>query len=63
MMTVNKSLIDPPPEADNPEQSRRFIEIAREMGADETPGAFDRAFAKVIRPPLKKHLDDGETSQ
>jgi hypothetical protein len=29
------------------EQSRRFIETAREIGTDESPEAFDRAFAKL----------------
>jgi hypothetical protein len=29
--------------------------VAREVKADETPGAMDRALEKVIRPkPLKK---------
>ena len=41
---------EPPPNADSPAQSRRFIDMAREVGADETPGAMDRAFRKVIRP-------------
>jgi hypothetical protein len=39
--------------ADNPEQYRRFVDMAREVEADETPGAMDRAFNRVIRsPPL-----------
>jgi hypothetical protein len=37
----------PPP--DNPEQSKRFIEAAREIGADESPEAFERVFKKVVR--------------
>lgn len=45
---------EPPPEADDPEQSRRFIDMAREIEADETPGAMDRAFEKVIRNPGSK---------
>ena len=40
-----------PTNADNPEQSRRFIDMAREIGADESPEAMDRAFDKVILPP------------
>lgn len=36
----------PPP--DNPEQFKRFIEMAREVEADESPDAIDRAFKKVI---------------
>jgi hypothetical protein len=42
---------EPPPDADNPEQSRRFIDMAREVEADESPGATDRAFKKVIPSP------------
>jgi hypothetical protein len=39
---------NPPP--DNPEQSKRFIEIAREVEADGTKEDFDRAFKKVTTP-------------
>ena len=42
--------LDPPAEADDPEQSRRFLDIAREVGADESPGALDRALDKIIPP-------------
>jgi hypothetical protein len=35
----------PPP--DDPEQSKRFIELAREVGADGSKAEFDRAFKKV----------------
>ena len=46
---------EPLPEADNPEQYRRFIDMAREIEADETPGAMDRAFEEVIpSPPSRK---------
>lgn len=37
-----------PSESDDPEQSRRFIDMAREVEADETPGATDRALKKVV---------------
>jgi hypothetical protein len=51
----------PSPNADDPEQYRRFVDMAREVEADETPGATDRAFEKVIRPsrrhPSKKDGD------
>jgi hypothetical protein len=47
----------PPKNADDPEQSRRFIDTAREVGADETPGGMDRSFDKVIRPPERKQPD------
>lgn len=42
---------EPPPKADNPEQSRRFIDMAREVEADESPGALDRAFKRVVPRP------------
>jgi len=51
----------PTPQPDNPEQSKRFIETAREVGADESPEAFERAFEKVVRPknvdPKRKSKD------
>ena len=32
---------------DDPEQSKRFIEMATELGAEGKPEAFDRAVRKV----------------
>jgi hypothetical protein len=32
------------------QQSKRFIEAARELGADESPEAFERVFAKIVPP-------------
>ena len=43
-----------PPDADDPAESQRFIDMAREVEVDESPGAFDRAFQKVARPPVPK---------
>jgi len=42
---------EPPANADDVEQSRRFIDMAREVEADETPGALDRVLEKVIKRP------------
>jgi hypothetical protein len=39
----------------DPEQSKRFIEAAREMGADQTSAGADRTFKKVILPKSKVH--------
>ena len=39
----------PKPKPDDPEQSKRFIEGAREAGVNEDPKAFERAFKKVVR--------------
>jgi hypothetical protein len=44
--------LNPPP--DDPEQSKRFIEIAREVGADGTTEEFDRAFRRVAQPTTPK---------
>ncbi len=35
---------------DNPEQYRWFVETAREVGADDSPGALDRALDQVAGP-------------
>jgi hypothetical protein len=40
---------NPKPKADDPEQSKRFIETAKELGTDEDPNAFDRAFKAVAQ--------------
>lgn len=34
---------------DNPEQSKRFIETAREQQADETEKGAETAFKKVVK--------------
>jgi hypothetical protein len=41
----------PAPKPDDPEQSKRFIEAARQIEADETGEAFRRAFEKIV--PVK----------
>jgi hypothetical protein len=37
---------------DDPEQSRRFIEAARELGCEEVGEAFERAIGRIL-PPRK----------
>lgn len=54
MPTRKPPHIDPPPEADDPEEARRFIDMAREVEADESPDALDRAFDRVMRPPSRR---------
>ncbi len=41
----------PAPPHDNPEQSRRFIEIAREVGAEGEAPDFDKVLGKVAEKP------------
>jgi hypothetical protein len=43
-----------PRNADDPAQSQRFIDMAREVEADETPGALIRALRKAARPSVPK---------
>jgi hypothetical protein len=38
---------------DDPEQSKRFIDAAKEAGADETEKAADKAFKSVARKSRK----------
>ena len=40
-----------PPNADDPEQSRRFIDMAQEVGADEESGASERVIGRLGRMP------------
>jgi hypothetical protein len=36
---------------DDPEQSKRFIEAAKEVAADESEAGADRAFKRVAKEP------------
>lgn len=38
------------PKLDDLEQYRRFVETARELEADESPDAMDKAFERVVKP-------------
>lgn len=44
-----------PTKPDDPEQSKRFMEIAEEVGADTDDAALERALKKIIR--LKRQPD------
>jgi hypothetical protein len=44
--------LKPPP--DDPEQSKRFIKAAREIGTDESPKEFERVFKRVVRKPIPR---------
>lgn len=46
----------PKPQPDNPEQFKRFVDMAREVKADESPDALDRAFARVVPSAKKKAM-------
>jgi len=42
---------DKKPRPDDPAESRRFIEAAKKLEADESPQAFDKTFKKVAPSP------------
>jgi hypothetical protein len=44
----------PEPKPDDPEQSKRFIDAAREAEADETEAGADRAFKTIVSKPTRK---------
>jgi hypothetical protein len=44
----------PEPKQDDPEQYKRFLEAAKEAGADETAKGADRAFKAVVKPRKPK---------
>jgi hypothetical protein len=46
------------PKPDDPEQSKRFIETARQMEADESGEAFRRAFEKIVPSKSSAIKDD-----
>jgi hypothetical protein len=41
----------PKPPPDDPEQSKRFIDMAREVEADNPSPNFERVFRKVVEQP------------
>jgi hypothetical protein len=42
----------PKPQAASKAQHKRFVEAAREAGADETGAEFERAFRKIVPSKL-----------
>jgi len=43
-----KGKTKPKPKLSNKERHKRFVDMAREVQADENPEAFDQAFERVI---------------
>jgi len=43
----------PVPKPDDPEQSKRFIDTAEEVGADADDQALERAFKKIAPAPKR----------
>jgi hypothetical protein len=57
---MTKAAPKPKRKPDDPAQSQRFIDAAREAEADETEKGADRAFNKVTRP---KRAEDRSCGQ
>jgi hypothetical protein len=45
----------PEPKPDDPVQSKRFLDTAKEVGADRDDEALERALKKIV--PQKKAID------
>lgn len=58
---------NPTPPPDDPEQSKRFIDTARQVEADEDPEAFEKAFREVVKPKEPRRAistgDSGESAK
>lgn len=53
-----------PIKSDDPEQSKRFLEIAEEVGADADDKALERAFKKITpsdRPQIRRKQKNQES--
>lgn len=44
---------------DDPAEYQRFLDMAREVEADEDPAALDRAFKQVVKPKAAR-VDDNQ---
>jgi hypothetical protein len=54
----------PTPPPDNPEQSKRFIDMARRVEAEGTEDDFVKAFRKIAsRPPQRPKPDRSKDEQ
>lgn len=54
----------PKPQPDDPVQSKRFIDMAREVGAEQISPNFERVFRKVAEKPkgFPPKASDGSAS-
>jgi hypothetical protein len=52
-----------PPQPDDPAEYQRFLDMAREVEADDTPGALDRAFEKIVKPKQRTPAPNSDTQE
>ena len=51
----------PAPKPDDPAQSKRFLDTAKEVGADADDEALERAFKKITsQPKCKRPIDSSK---
>lgn len=50
-------------DAKRSDQSKRFIDAARELGADTSPDVFDRALKKISEAPPPKSIQKRKGGQ
>lgn len=53
----------PKPKPDDPDESRRFIDMAREVGAEKLSPDFERVFRKVAEKPKGHPKPSGRRSR
>jgi hypothetical protein len=51
---AQKNAIKPKPKLTDAERHKRFVDMAHEVGADESSESFDQAFDKVVSPKPKE---------
>ena len=51
---AGKSAAKPKPKLTDADRHKRFVDMAREVGASDDPKAFDKAFKKVVGKPKKR---------
>ena len=49
-MMPRKSVTKPKPKLTDAERHKRFVEMAREVGASDDPKEFEKAFKKIATP-------------
>lgn len=49
----------PRPKPDDIEEYKRFLETAKDVGAEDDPRAFDRAFKRVVPRAKARRSRDG----
>ena len=56
-----KAKAEKKPKLTDKERHERFVDVARDVGADETSEAFDKAFDKIVKPlkPKASHFRQG----